>query len=510
MDDLYDLCVIGGGVNGTGIARDAAGRGLKVLLLEQNDLASATSSSSTKLIHGGLRYLENYEFRLVREALQERERLIGLAPHIIWPLTFVLPDAHGVRPFWMIRLGLYLYDALSFTGQRSAFPKSRGFSLKSHPYGDPLKDDYFFAVSYSDGWVQDSRLVVLNAMDAKARGANVLTRHRCTALKSKNGKWQVDYQNLLTGDVQSAGAKLVVNAAGPWVRQLLDDCQVADDETPQMRLVQGSHIIVPKIHNGDQAYMFQQPDRRIIFAIPYESKFTLIGTTETEYNGDPAKAGITAEEKTYLLDAANLYFSKQLTENDIVHTYSGVRPLLDDEDSSARTVTRDYKIHENDLNGAVMLSIFGGKITTFRKLSEKAIDTVFEKLGFKGKHWTHLQALPGGDFASADFERFISEQRIRFEYEEVGLLRRYARAYGTNMVKILEAPRGTDYGDKIYEREIRYLIQHEFALTVDDVIKHRSKLYLHITAETLANLRRAVPQLVKEITGYDTTDIAGD
>ncbi len=499
----YDLCVIGGGINGAGIARDAAGRGLKVLLLEQGDLASATSSASTKLIHGGLRYLEYYEFRLVHESLLERNVLLNIAPHIIWPLNFVLPDAYGIRPFWMIRLGLYLYDILSFSFQARKFPASRGFNLRKHAYGAPLKDDFFLGVFYSDGWVKDARLVVLNAMDARAQGADIRTRTRCTGLKPAKGGWTVTAKDLLNGRETTHSAKLVVNAAGPWVRDLLDRENLTTAATPKIRLVQGSHIIVPRLHDGDQAYMLQQPDKRIVFAIPYEDKFTLLGTTEQDFTGDLAAPHITAAETDYLIGAANRYFNKQVTRGDIVSTYSGVRPLLDDDNTEARKITRDYKIHEDDFGGAKLISVFGGKITTYRKLSEKVTELAARALGNTEKTWTGKRPLPGGDIPSADFNAYFRMVKIRWEHESAALLKRYLRSYGTRMIKILEASKGAHYGEDIYESEIRYLIDNEFARSLDDILWRRSKLGLHISETTRQNLANALPQLVKEITGYD-------
>lgn len=491
---VYDLCIIGGGINGAGIARDAAGRGLKVLLLEKDDLASATSSKSTKLVHGGLRYLEYYEFRLVHEALQEREVLLGIAPHIIWPMNFVLPDAYSIRPFWLIRCGLYIYDLLSFSLHARKFPLSRAFNLRKHSYGEPLKDDYFLGVLYSDGWVQDSRLVVLNAMDAKAQGADIRTRTECTGLKPARGMWDVEIDGKVT-----IKAKLVVNAAGPWVDQILHKSKLTTRKTPDVRLVQGSHIVVPKIHDGDQAYMFQQPDKRIIFAIPYETNFSLIGTTDKDYDGDPGKLQISDEETEYLLNAANMYFKKQVTKSDIVWTYSGVRPLLDDEQGDAKTVTRDYKIHEDQFNGSHLISVFGGKITTYRKLAESVMHKVSHVLKIPDKSWTGKRPLPGGDIPSGDFTAFLREQKIRWEHENVNMLKRYARTYGTKMIEILSMPKGADYGEQVYEAEIRYLITKEFARSLDDILWRRTKLGLHLSDTTKSNIEKALPDLLAEI-----------
>ncbi|PZP53364.1 MAG: glycerol-3-phosphate dehydrogenase, partial [Micavibrio aeruginosavorus] len=486
-NQVYDLCIIGGGINGTGIARDAAGRGLKVLLLEKDDLASHTSSASTKLIHGGLRYLEYYEFRLVHEALQEREVLLKIAPHIIWPMNFILPDAYSIRPFWMIRCGLYLYDILSFKWGKLKFPLSRAFNLRKHVFGGPLKNDFFLGVLYSDGWVQDSRLVVLNAMDARGHGADIRTGTKCTALKPLQKGWEVEIDGQ-----ETVQANIVVNAAGPWVHDLLHKSLLTRAGTPDVRLVQGSHIVVKKIHDGTQAYMLQQPDKRIVFAIPYENDFTLIGTTDTDYKGDAASPVITDAEIEYLLTAANTYFRKQISADDIVWAYSGVRPLLDDESGDAKSVTRDYKIHEDVFDGSHIVSVFGGKITTYRRLAETVMTKICELRNMPDHKWTATKTLPGGDVPHGDFDAFLKEQRIRWENENINILRRYARNYGTKMIDILSVPKGTHYGDGVYEAEIRYLVDHEFAKTAEDILWRRSKLGLHISDQTKANIEVAV------------------
>ncbi len=491
MSQVYDLCIIGGGINGAGIARDAAGRGLKVLLLEKDDLASHTSSASTKLIHGGLRYLEYYEFRLVHEALQEREVLLKIAPHIIWPMNFILPDAYSIRPFWLIRCGLYLYDILSFRWGKRKFPLSRAFNLRKHEFGAPLKDDLFLGVLYSDGWVQDSRLVVLNAMDAHEHGADIRTRAECTGLKPSGEGWEVEIDGK-----EKIHASIVVNAAGPWVHALLQKASLIKKETPHVRLVQGSHIVVPKIYQGSQAYMLQQKDKRIVFAIPYEGEFTLIGTTDTDYDGDIASPAITQAEVEYLLDAANIYFKKKIVQEDIVWTYSGVRPLLDDENGDAKSVTRDYKIHEDSFGNSHLISVFGGKITTYRRLAETVLKKICELRGLPDLKWTSLKSLPGGDVPEGDFDEFLKEQRIRWEHENISLLRRYARNYGTRMIDILSIPKGAHYGDGVYESEVRYLVEKEFAKTLEDILWRRSKLGLHVSAQTRMNIEVALRDII--------------
>lgn len=492
MSQVYDLCIIGGGINGAGIARDAAGRGMKVLLLEKDDLASHTSSASTKLIHGGLRYLEYYEFRLVHEALQEREVLLKIAPHIIWPMNFVLPDAYSIRPFWMIRCGLYLYDILSFKWGKRKFPLSRAFNLRKHVFGHPLKDDFFLGVLYSDGWVQDSRLVVLNAMDARDHGADIRTRTKCTNLKPSQNGWEIEIDGR-----ETVQANIVINAAGPWVHELLHKSSLTKAETPDVRLVQGSHIVVPRLYDGAQAYMLQQPDKRIVFAIPYENEFTLIGTTDTDYDGDAALPKITDIETDYLLNAANTYFKKQISKDDVVWAYSGVRPLLDDESDDAKSVTRDYKIHEDVFGNSHLISVFGGKITTYRRLAETVLKKISELRQEPDQKWTATKPLPGGDVPDGDFNAFLKEQRIRWEHENISLLRRYARNYGTKMINILSMPKGEHYGDGIYEAELRYLVDHEFAKTMDDILWRRSKLGLHISEATKVNIETALKDLIK-------------
>ncbi len=484
----YDLVVIGGGINGTGIARDAAGRGLKVLLAEQGDLAGATSSASTKLIHGGLRYLEFGEFGLVRHALQEREILLNLAPHIISPLEFILPHEKGLRPRWMIRLGLFFYDHLS---RRDRLPSSKALNLK----GGPLNDQYSKGFSYADCWVDDARLVVLNAIDAAERGATILTHTKCTGLvPEENGKsWTV----YLKGR-DPVSAKMVVNAAGPWVREVLESSKLTDDSVPGIRLVKGSHIIVPRLFEGDRAYILQQPDRRIVFSIPYEHDFTLIGTTEVEHTIAPAHPEIEQQEIEYLCTAVNRSFAKQITPQDIIWTYSGVRPLLDDGDESATSATRDYRLVLDNSYGATLLSVFGGKITTYRHLAEEAVDLLHGK-----KHWTADHKLPGGDINAPDFETFAERQISRYSGFPAALINRYAHAYGTRMEQIIRnatTPEGLgrDFGGGLYEAEVRYLIDHEWAQSTGDILWRRSKLGLHVDADTVQNLETALPELLKE------------
>ncbi|MBK1699179.1 glycerol-3-phosphate dehydrogenase [Rhodovibrio salinarum] len=497
-----DLLVIGGGINGAGIARDAAGRGLSVVLCEQADLAQATSSASTKLIHGGLRYLEQYEFRLVREALIEREVLLAAAPHIIWPLTFVLPHVSKLRPAWLVRLGLFLYDHL---GGRKRLPGSRGVDFTKDPYGAPLKPEITKGFAYSDCWVEDSRLVVLNAQDARERGADVLTRTACRrARRGADGLWHVTLEATGPGgENRDFKARAVVNAAGPWVTQVLG--QVTGLNRPVgLRLVKGSHLVVPKLYEGDQAYILQNDDRRIVFAIPYERDYTLLGTTDKLFEADPAQVEIDTDEIEYICRAANRYFRQQVTPADAIWHYSGVRPLYDDANENVSAVTRDYVF---DVDGGLqtdaegdggdgtppLLSVFGGKITTYRKLAEHALDKLLPLLGDHGQSagasWTHDAPLPGGDIADADFDAYLADLQRRHAWLPDYLARRYARAYGTRTERILAGAQSLDdlgphIGDELYGAEVRYLQEQEWARTADDILWRRSKLGLHLSAAT--------------------------
>ncbi|WP_207485832.1 glycerol-3-phosphate dehydrogenase [Arenibaculum pallidiluteum] len=481
----FDLLVIGGGVNGAGIARDAAGRGLSVLLCEKDDLGSATSSASSKLIHGGLRYLEHYEFRLVREALIEREVLLRAAPHIIWPLRFVLPHDRSMRPAWMLRLGLFLYDHL---GGRRLLPPSRGIDLRRHPAGRPLKPVYTRGFEYSDCWVEDSRLVLLNATDAGLRGAEVLTRTRCAEARREGAAWRARLQAEGTGEVREVAARAVVNAAGPWVGDVLS-AGLGLAARYGVRLVKGSHIVVPRLYEGDHAYILQNEDRRIVFAIPYEHRFTLIGTTDVDYRGDPAKVAISEDETAYLCRLVDRYFERQLTPADVAWSYSGVRPLYDDRTEDASAVTRDYVLELDTADGAAppLLSVFGGKITTYRRLAEQAVDMVQKALGRDGRPWTGGTPLPGGDIPNADFEGFLAGLQRRHPWLPPAMARRLARAYGTRAPLLLGeaadlADLGEHMGGDLYAAELEYGIRHEFVRTAEDFLWRRSKLGLHLDA----------------------------
>ena len=489
-DRQFDVLVIGGGINGVGIARDVAGRGLSVLLCEKNDLGWATSSASTKLIHGGLRYLEYYEFRLVREALGEREVLLRAAPHIIWPLRFVLPHGKGLRLFWMIRIGLFLYDHL---GGRELLPGSKGIDLRKDSAGKPLTPELTRAFVYSDCWVQDSRLVVLNAMDAAELGAEILTRTECLRARRVGPAWQATLRDTAAGTERTVTARAVVNATGPWVGAFLDE-RLGIKHAARLRLVKGSHIVVPKMFDHDNAYIFQNPDRRIVFAIPYEGDYTLVGTTELDYEDDLDDVHITEDETRYLCDAVNAYFKSGIAPTDVVWSYAGVRPLYGDDTQSSSAVTRDYVLDLDEADGgAPLLNVFGGKITTYRKLAEQAVGKLARPLGITGGSWTERAPLPGGDIANADFEDFLSGFQAAHAWLPADLARRYARNYGTLAADLVGdagdlAGLGEDLGDGLYEAEVDYLIRREWARTAEDILWRRSKMGLHVSKRTADRL----------------------
>ncbi len=486
----FDIAVIGGGVNGCGIARDAAGRGLSVYLCEKSDLAGATSSASTKLIHGGLRYLEYYEFRLVREALMEREVLLRAAPHIIWPLRFVLPHHKGLRPAWLIRLGLFLYDHL---GGRKMLPPARRIDLTRDPAGEPLKPVFRRAFEYSDCWVEDARLVVLNAMDAAARGAVIETRTEMVKAERRAGGWRVTLRDTETGALGEIGAKVLVNAAGPWVGEVLSDRLGLLPEAP-VRLVKGSHIVVPRLFQHDRAYIFQNADGRIVFAIPYERDFTLIGTTDLDYEGDPSEPHATEAEIAYLCSAASEYFRAPVDPARVVWSYSGVRPLYDDGASAAQEATRDYVLKvEGGGDVPPVLNLYGGKITTYRRLAETALEKLAPFLRGAGRPWTAHAPLPGGDFQVGGVPGLAAELRALAPSCPAGRAERLARAYGTRARKIVEGVKSADdwgesFGADLSEREVRYLIDNEWARRGEDVLWRRSKLGLRMGGEEAERL----------------------
>ncbi len=468
----YDLLIVGGGINGCAIAREASLAGLKVLLVEKDDLASHTSSASTKLIHGGLRYLETYEFRLVREALHERERLLAAAPHLIRPMTFVLPHAHAVRPWWMVRAGLWLYDLLA--GQ-SSLPRSRSLQPADSAFTRPLTGDHRGFI-YSDAWVDDARLTLANALDAAAHGAEIATRTEFRGARRNGDRWQA-----ALSDGRTVEARGLVNAAGPWVRAILDNMPVATRS--RIRLVKGSHIVVPKLFDGDHAYILQQPDRRIVFAIPYEGGFTEIGTTDVPVER-PEDAVCSSEETQYLCDAVNRYFVRQVSPADVVWNWSGVRPLHDDGADKPQAVTRDYVL-ELDADGAPLLSIFGGKITTARALAEEAIEKIGPPLGIEPRCRTRARVFPGGMIAG--FELHLAHVRSCWPFLGEDRARRMAHAYGAVLGEMLgavheEAEMGAPLGAGLTEIEARWMHDREWARSPEDVLFRRSKLGLHMSA----------------------------
>lgn len=493
MDQVFDLAIIGGGINGCGIARDAAGRGLSVFLCEMNDLASGTSSWSTKLIHGGLRYLEYYEFRLVREALIEREVLWRMAPHIIKPLRFVLPHHQKLRPALLLRLGLFLYDHL---GGRKLLPPTRTLDLATDPAGEPLaKGRFGHGFEYSDCFVDDARLVLLNALDAAARGAIVRTRTRAVDLKRSDGVWQVTIEDTRTGQREVIRAKAIVNAAGPWVEDILTHTTDVDVHAA-IRLVQGSHIVVRKLYGHDRAYMFQNEDGRIVFVIPYENDFTLIGTTDRDYTGDPAKVEITKDEIDYLCRSVSGYLARPVTPSDVVWTYAGVRPLYDDGASEAKAATRDYVFELDAGDNLPLLSIFGGKITTYRRLSEEALERLAPYLP-ESRHapagWTASAPLPGGDFEVQGLAHLASDLRRAWPFLEDYHALRLARSYGTRARDILKgatsfADLGRHFGATLTEAEVRFAMATEWTQTAEDMLWRRSKLGLHLTPQQAEEL----------------------
>ena len=482
--DLVDLLIIGGGINGVGIARDAAGRGLSVLLCEKDDLAQGTSSRSGKLVHGGLRYLEYYEFRLVREALIERELLLRVAPHIIWPLRFVLPHSREQRPAWMIWLGLLLYDHL---GGRKLLPKSRRLDLSHDLAGKAIKPEFRTGFEYSDCWVDDARLVVLNALDAAARNARILTRTALVAARRENGAWRAELRDQ-AGVITRVSARGIVNAAGPWVEHVLRQ-NAGQNAGHRVRLVKGSHIVVPKFWDGPQAYLFQNDDRRVIFVNPYQGDLCLIGTTDIPYNGRADGVAASDDEILYLLRAVNRYCVRQLERADVVHSFSGVRPLFDDNAEDPSAVTRDYVFELNDVDGALpILSVFGGKITTFRKLSEHALEKLKPYFRNMSGPWTAGAALPGGDIAAGDFDTFA--ERLRRDYAALprDVVDHYARLYGTRARGLLDGARtpddlGRHFGGALYQREAEFLRRQEWASSADDILERRTKHGLHLTPD---------------------------
>jgi glycerol-3-phosphate dehydrogenase len=487
----YDLLVVGGGINGAGIAADASGRGLSVALCEQGDLASATSSASSKLIHGGLRYLEHYEFRLVREALAEREVLLAKAPHLIKPLRFILPHRPHLRPAWMIRIGLFLYDHLS---RRNKLSGSAGRKLDASAHDNPLNASIRYGFAYSDCRVDDARLVIANALAAQHNGARIMVRTRCLAARRANGLWQVALEDLLSGERFEVCARALVNAAGPWAQRLIEQ-QLAATSPRKVRLIRGSHFVTRKLYEGEQAYILQNEDQRIVFVIPYQGDFTLVGTTDKVHEGDPAEVAMDREEERYLLDVFNRHFKEQLGSADILWRYAGVRPLCDDESAAPSAMTRDYTLElEADAQGmAPLLSVFGGKLTTYRKLGEAALSALEPYFPALGGSWTRAATLPGGDIGSDSFEVWQSAVQRQYDWLPAEVLARLGDAYGTRVHLLLSGCRsvadmGEHFGAGLYQREVEFLIAQEWARSAEDVLWRRSKLGLRLSADQVEAL----------------------
>ncbi len=478
---VLDLLVIGGGINGAGIAADAAGRGLSVGLYEANDFASATSSASSKLIHGGLRYLEHYEFRLVSEALAEREVLLAKAPHIAQPMRFRLPHRPFLRPAWMIRCGLFLYDHL---GKRTTLEGSKRVDLAKSGL---LKEEMKVGFEYSDCWVDDARLVLLNILSAQQNGADISNYCKVESAVREDNLWRVTLVDQITGEKKQRFAKALVNAAGPWVKQFFDD-GLEGPSPRNIRLIKGSHIVVPKVHDEEQAYILQNKDNRIVFVIPYMGDFSIIGTTDVEYKGDPRQVAIDDNEIDYLIDIVNQHFVKQLSTDDVVWTYSGVRPLCDDESDSPQAITRDYTLElEQELDQAPLLSIFGGKLTTYRKLGESAMKMLAPYFPAMGKPWTAAESLPGGNF-SCSREQLAQTITEQYPWIDSKLAFRYVRQFGTHAFTLLSGinnveEMGQEFAQGVYQAEIDYMIKHELAKTGEDLLWRRSKLGLYLNSE---------------------------
>lgn len=499
QQDILDIFIIGGGINGAGIARDAAGRGLSVMLVEQNDLASATSSASSKLIHGGLRYLEYYQFSLVRKALIEREILLNSAPHIIWPTRFVIPHNEHQRPKWLVRLGLFLYDGLNLK-QKLRF--SRSVNLSREAYGDALKAEFTAGFVYSDCRVHDSRLVLANLQDAADKGASINLHTQFISAEIENNIWQISYQTA-QGEARQVQAKTLVNAAGPWVDVINDD-KLKFNVKGSTRLVTGSHIIVPKIYDGDQCYLFQNEDGRVVFAIPYENDFTMIGTTDKAFEGDPALVKISAEEVEYLCEVSNQYFTNQIEPNDVKWSFAGVRSLFDDHAKDAKSVTRDYVLdiyrHGTDLESPPLLTVYGGKITTFRHLSQAVCHRLRIFLPHMGLDWTLKAILPGGDINNnRNMAAFITTLENKYDFLPQTLINRLATHYGSKVHEMLGNAKnikalGTHMGHDIYAAELDYVITHEWVTCAEDFIWRRTRLGLHIDKKIITKIENYIEE----------------
>lgn len=488
-DKIYDVFIAGGGVNGVGVARDAAGRGYSVCLCEMNDFASGTSSSSTKLIHGGLRYLEHYKFRLVQKSLKEREILLNMAPHIICPMRFILPHTKGMRPKWFLRLGLAIYDHL---GHRKILPGTSHVNLASQKANSPLKEVFKSGFEYSDCWVNDSRLVILNAVDAASKGATLRNYTKVTNATSSNGLWTISTINSLSNKVEIIKAKSFVNASGPWVDEVLKDSFKIKD-SKNVRLVRGSHIVVNKLYDDDKSYICQNKDGRIFFIIPYEDNFTMIGTTDIDHDKSVDQVKISAEEKTYICESASSYLKKEITTKDIVWSYSGVRPLYDDGTSKAQEATRDYVVSAKEYDCSLMINIFGGKITTYRRLSETILEHIENFLGKRGNSWTENSHLPGGQIRVATLPEFEKKLQKKYNFFTNQIIKRLVRSYGEISFDIFGDAKnleslGESFSAGLYETEVRYLLENEWARSADDILFRRSKLGLIISKTGLKKL----------------------
>jgi glycerol-3-phosphate dehydrogenase len=493
-----EVLVIGGGINGTGIAADAASRGLSVILCEKDDLANATSSHSSKLIHGGLRYLEQYEFNLVRESLREQEILLKRAPHLVQPLEFILPyDAH-LRSKWIIRVGFFFYDHLA---RRSKIPKSKFVSLKKNLNGCALNEKFGTGFSYYDAKTMDSRLVVSNALFAAEHGASILTRYECVQVTKHYKIWHAELHNKITHEKILVKAKAIINAGGPWVLDILNNV-IHQESQCSLKLVKGSHIIVEKFYEGNQAYILQNIDGRVVFVIPYLDEFLLIGTTDIPYEGDPNKANIGEEEIQYLLASINYYFQRQVKKEDIVSSYSGVRPLYYPHAADPSKITRDYHIEkEDDTDHAPLFSVFGGKLTTYRALSENVVSQLGQYFKHLKKSKTRRQALPGGDLGHATLDAFINSLHNKFIWLPHKLARRYAGSYGTRTLDLLQdcialEDLGEKFGSDLYQREVDFLIETEWALTIEDILWRRTKFGLILAESEIRKLKEYINAVV--------------
>jgi len=485
----FDVLIVGGGVNGTGIARDASGRGLSVILCEKDDLASGTSSKATKLFHGGLRYLEHYEFGLVRKALKEREVLLRNMPHIARPMRFILPHVKGMRPAWLLRIGLFIYDHL---GGHRMLQGTKVLDLRTDEAGRPLKPHFRRAFEYSDGWVDDARLVVLNARDAADRGARIVTRTRLVNARRNGDHWVTTLEDA-SGRETQLHCRILVNAAGPWVNSVAEDALRQNDHDP-IRLVRGSHIVVRKLFDHDRAYFFQNGDGRIVFALPYETDFTLIGTTDVDHTGATDAVVCTDAEQQYLCRAASEYFEHPVSVSDVVWSYAGLRPLDGDQGGKAAAASRDYHIHVGDQNGrAPLISIYGGKITTFRILAEQVVAEMAPYVGLNGLPWTDHSPLPGGDMAFDGLVDLVAKLQKRYDFLDERTVGRIARAYGTRAFDMLGSvgtaqDMGQDFGAGLSAREVRWLVECEWATTAEDIVWRRSKCGLRMSSEQIARL----------------------